>query len=598
MKLMITIFLLVLSVVCIASIAADKQLIRGVNIGGWLLAERFITPYLFALNSCQLQGDWCFYPNQLSAPPTGSRKHKYCDLYSCKPHLIETPMEDITKDYPTDEKTLLSSFPTKATAKEYMMFHWDNFVTKDDIIFLSEVAKVEYVRVPLPHYVMNDILDDEPWVDGQWLYFVRFVGWCRQYNINVWIDMHTTFGSQDGFEVTGESLPEAPECQHWITSPENVKRSLDAIKDISQAIMDDNLRDVVTGFGILNSPFANCPQAQIEKYSNDAFKIVRDIMGDNTAVYMTDSFNAANWNNGWWDDSNLHNNTYIDSHYYHVFNQNERALSPKQHIAYTCAKLAKETSSCCYEDHPTNTKASNGVSRIVGEWSAAYDILPKEMVKEIMKEIQDPKMQKAPSMMDRTLSEERKEFLEHHVQAQMVSYESVDTGVSSGWFFYTLKMEGGAFAEWDFSRGIKEGWIPKIPDKNTNSASLFGSCQSIAAKTNDNMNIVKQFPDPTKVKTRLGPTIDDDYVVSHAGGGNTGGSSTTTTNTHNTQKSEPLEIPTTNNTLKKEKSRSFHWFRFFALVFFGYGIWHVFLKDQYGFGRQRGEYNALRQLNF
>ena len=84
-------------------------------------------------------------------------------------------MEDITKDYPTDEKTLLSSFPTKATAKEYMMFHWDNFVTKDDIFFLSEVAKVEYVRVPLPHYVMNDILDDEPWVDGQWLYFVRFV---------------------------------------------------------------------------------------------------------------------------------------------------------------------------------------------------------------------------------------------------------------------------------------------------------------------------------------------------------------------------------------------------------------------------------------
>ena len=595
---LITIFLLVISVACTASVVAEKQFIRGVNIGGWLLAERFITPYLFALNSCQLQGDWCFYPNQISAPPASSRKHKYCDLYSCKPHLIETLTEDITKDYPADEKTLLSSFPNKALAKEYMSFHWDNFVTKDDVKFLSEVANVEYVRVPLPHYVMNDILDDEPWIDGQWLYFVRFVGWCRQYNINVWIDMHTTFGSQDGFEVTGESLPEASECQHWITSPENVKRSLDAIKDISQAIMDDNLRDVVTGFGILNSPFVNCPQTQIEKYSNDAFKIVRDIMGDNTAVYMTDSFNAANWNNGWWDDSNLHNNTYIDSHYYHVFNQNERALSPKQHIAYTCAKLAKETSSCCYEDHPKNTKPSNGVSRIVGEWSAAYDILPKEMVKEIMKEIQDPKyqMDQKAAMMDRTLSDERKDFLEHHVQAQMVSYESVDTGASSGWFFYTLKMEGGAFAEWDFSRGVKEGWIPEIPDKYTTSASLFGSCQEIAAKTIDNMNIVKQFPDPQKVKTRLGPAIDDDYVVSHAGGGNTGGSSRSTNNP-NKDKSEPLEIPTSNNTLKKEKSRSFHWFRFFALVFFGYGIWHVFLKDQYGFGRQRGEYNTLRQMN-
>jgi len=583
--------------------------IRGVNIGGWLLAERIVTPYLFALNSCQLQGDWCFYPNQISAPPTTSRQHKYCDLKSCKPHLIDAPMEDITKDYPTDEKTLLHSFSNKALAKQYMTFHWDNFVKKDDVKFLSEKAGVDYVRVPLPHYVMGDIKDDESWVDGQWMYFVRFVGWCREYNIKVWIDLHTTFGSKDGFEVTGESLPESTKCQPWITSPDNIERSLNAVKDISQGVIDDNLHDVVTGFGILNSPFSNCSAAKIKKYSNDAFKTIRDIMGDDTAVYMTDSFNAANWNNGWWDDPALHSNTYIDSHYYHVFYQRERALSPKQHIAYTCAKLAKETASCCYDDHPKNTKVSSGVSRIVGEWSAAYDILPREMVKEIMQEIQDPKTQKV-ARMDRTLSEERKKFLEHHVQAQMVSYENVDTGVSSGWFFYTLKMEGGAFAEWDFSRGVKEGWIPKIPDNQTNSASLFGSCHEIAAKTDDNESIVKQFPDPkSKIKTRIGPAIDDDYVVSHAEAANTGGGTinvpdtNTNTNTNtNTQiqtqapTSKPVYTPTT-NTSKKEKSKSSRWFRFFALVFFGCGIWHVFLKDR--FGHRSAEYNALnRQFNF
>jgi len=200
------------------------------------------------------------------------------------------------------------------------------------------------------------------------------------------------------------------------------------------------------------------------------------------------------------------------------------------------------------------------------------------------------------------LSDERKKFLEHHVQAQMVSYENVDTGVSSGWFFYTLKMEGGAFAEWDFSRGVKEGWIPKIPDNQTNSASLFGSCHEIAAKTDDNESIVEQFPGPkSKIKTRIGPAIDDDYVVSHAEGANTGGGTinvpdTNTQTQTQTPTSKPLQIPIT-NTFKKEKSRNFRWFRFFALIFFGCGIWHVFLKDR--FGHRGAEYNALnRQFNF
>jgi len=560
--------------------------IRGVNIAGWLLAERMVTPYLFALNSCQLQGDWCFYPDQLGAPPTNSRHHKYCDLYSCQPHLIDVPMEtDEVLDYPTDEKSLLGSFSNKAIAKEYMAFHWENFVTKDDVRFLAEVAGVEYVKVPIPHYAMNGILDEEPWVDGQWMYFVRFVGWARQHGIQVWIDMHTAFGTQNGFENSGESLPESPSCQHWINSPVNVERSIKAIKDMAHAVMDDNLRDVVTGFGILNEPFSNCPAAQIKKYSNDALKAVREIMGYDTAVYMSDSSNAATWNDGWWTDPSVHDHTYIDSHYYHVFSQRERALSPKQHIAYTCAKLAREIDSCCYEDHPKNTEVSSGVSRIVGEWSAGYDILPSEMTNKIMHAIHDPLLHKA-LLMDRKLSVERQEFLKNHVKAQMVSYESADTGASSGWFFWNLKMEGGAFAEWDFIRGIREGWIPKIPRKQTDSVSIFGSCDTIVAKTSDSMSIIHQFPDPKQIETSLGSAIDDDFVVSH---GKTQRKSAINTRVERSSNNAQNDI------LENGKSKKSHWFHFFAFCFFGYGIWTVFLKNKFGFGHRRIEYNALHQ---
>jgi hypothetical protein len=46
-----------------------KEWIRGVNIGGWLMAERFITPYLFAINTCHLNGSLCWYPGQIGSPP-------------------------------------------------------------------------------------------------------------------------------------------------------------------------------------------------------------------------------------------------------------------------------------------------------------------------------------------------------------------------------------------------------------------------------------------------------------------------------------------------------------------------------------------------
>lgn len=553
--------------------------IRGVNIAGWLLAERMITPYLFALNSCQIEGEFCYYPDQLSAPPPRSEQHKYCDLFFCKPHLIDVPTESgSVSDYPTDEESLLGSFANKAIAKEYMTHHWENFITKKDVEFLAD-AGVEYVKVPIPFYAMNDILSTEPWVDGQWMYFIRFVGWARQYGIKVWIDMHSTLGIQDEFEMFEDELSGSSACKHWINEPERVKRSIKAIKDMAQAVMDDNLRDVVTGFGILSEPFSNCPVEQVKKYSNEALTTVREIMGYDTAVYMSDVPDPASWNNGWWTDSGAHENTYIDSHYFHVFSQEERALSPKQHVAYTCAKLARETASCCYEDYPKNTKLSGGVSRIVGEWSGGYDILPTEMTNKIMESIRDPKMEKA-LLMGRMLSRERQQFLENHVKAQMVAYESANTGVSSGWFFWTLKTEGGAFAEWDYMRGVEEGWIPKMPSNDTDSESLFGSCDSIVTNTRDSMSIVKPFPDTLETKSSLGTTVDDDYVVSR--GKN---QLKSTTSTRGKMSSGDVK--------EERKSGKSHWFRFFAFCFFSYGIWTVFLKNGYNLGGRRTQYSQM-----
>jgi glucan 1,3-beta-glucosidase len=210
-----------------------------------------------------------------------------------------------------------------------------------------------------------------------------------------------------------------------------------------------------------------------------------------------------------------------------VFAENTRAISPRQHIAMTCqneyhrhSKVVKEIeggiASCCWRDPYTRTKPSPTVSRMVGEWSAAVDVLPVDRLYQVMQGIAATGT--AP-LLNRQMTAERKDFLRNFVMAQMVTYEAADKGIASAWFYWTVKMEGGAFAEWDFMRGLQEGWIPSpLPGPDTASVDVYGTCYDIIFRTNDSMSIIEEFPDPADIDDAnnwQGLALDDDVVLSH-----------------------------------------------------------------------------------
>lgn len=546
-----------------------KEWIRGVNLGGWLVLERFITPYFFALTTCHINGDFRFYPHQIDAPPTTSPLYKSMpmpinlnpdldpDLLSNNSNVTTTTTTTSSSSssvacqpilpYPVDEWTLTSSFPDPNIAKQYLQIHYENFVKREDITKLRQNG-VTHVRVPLGHWILehdDDTLTDphpnpnspnvvgpkkEPYVSGGWPYFLRLVQWCREEGIQVWPDIHTAPGSQNGFDNSGHTLP-IPTCHGWDMDnstattfnsssnnfinglSSNAWKSLQAITNVTKAISKYNLTDVVTGFGILNEPFVNCDMTEMRKFDNLAYDIVRKNMGEQTSIYIGDMFNSSLWNDGWWTDDK-YKGTYLDSHYYHVFDERPRGMSPRQHIALVCQKNHRETIGCCYDDEEKMTIPSSGISRIVGEWSASFDTLVFVKLDDVMDAIHKTGV---ALEFDRQISPERQDFLRHFVEAQMVAYEAQPTGVSEGWFYWTFKMEGGAFAEWDFLRGIEEGWMPPIPPPNVNSMDLYGTCEDIIFKTKDDMSIVHEFPDKSSLDLSnwQGFPIDDDVVVSH-----------------------------------------------------------------------------------
>lgn len=497
--------------------------IRGVNLGGWLVLERYITPYQFAITDCHVRGDFCWYSGALSAPSPNDPTYKECNINNCQ--IVTIPNAYNKSDYPIDEVTLAQAFRgnngtmsstkfQKNIAEQWFDYHFMNFIKMEDLVQIQQ-AGVTHMRVPVPHWIMGDVLPHEPWIVGKrWEAFVQVCKWARELGLQVWPDIHTAPKSQNGFDNSGQALPYTT-CQVWLNDPINVKLSLSVIRKISQGVLDAEIQDVVTGIGLLNEPYADCDIDKYKSFIEAGLDLVRHILGADTVIYVSDMFQANKFNNGtWWLDPSRYNNTYLDSHYYQVFDQSTRTLSPRQHIAFTCENHHRHTTECCYIDGPTNnTKPSLGVAHMVGEWSASFDILPDYRVSEIMKGIAETGV--AP-YFDRTLSLERQAFLRNYVEAQMVTWEdtSVNT-LSKAWFYWTFKTEGGAFAEWSFLRGIKEGWFPTLAPPHIPSESLYGTCNDIIFRTNDSMNIVTEIPDPTKVWTQSSVVVDDDVVLSH-----------------------------------------------------------------------------------
>ena len=488
--------------------------IRGVNLGGWLVMERYITPYMFAVTDCHVSGALCWYPGQASAPPNApicelaERSAGDASKQKCTPVRFPNVFGQI--DYPLDEYHLGIAFQDNLTAYEsWLDAHFDNFIRYSDLQLVKR-AGLTHLRVPLPHFLLQD---DLPYLSGnRWKYFIRLCHWARRLDLQVWPDLHTAPGAQNGFDNCGRQLDPVT-CKGWSKNPQHVAQTLDVLHHITLSISQEGLQDVVTGFGLLNEPFLDCDVGVYRRFLEDGLRIVRNNLGSKLHVYVSDMFTPESFNDGtWWLDPDMYANTYLDTHYYQLFAEQYRELSPRQHIALACAPLTKGKglNDCCYQDAPYNKRPSRAVQRISSEWSVAYDTLPVDMLKKVMDGIAENGV--AP-LMDRKISPARQDFLRNYAQAQMVAYEAATSGMTHGWFYWTIRMEGGAFAEWDMLRGIREGWIPPIANVYTASEEVYGTCYDILFRTNDTMDVVNEFP-PSDGAPRFW-SIDDDVVVSH-----------------------------------------------------------------------------------
>ncbi|KAH7103865.1 glycoside hydrolase [Auriculariales sp. MPI-PUGE-AT-0066] len=209
------------------------DIIRGVNIGGWLVLEPFITP--------------AYYQKYSSFPGFDSAEWT----------LSEAMRAD-----------------TAGGGIQQIEKHYAEFITEQDFAEIAG-AGLNWVRLPLPYWAI-EVRDGEPFVPKtSWTYALKAFEWARKYGLRVNLDLHTIPGSQNGWNHSGKEGTIG-----WMAGTmgyANAQRSIDYMRIIVEFISQPQYKNVVPLFGLINEPFVELEYLQ--QFYLQAYTVLRGVTG-------------------------------------------------------------------------------------------------------------------------------------------------------------------------------------------------------------------------------------------------------------------------------------------------------------------------------
>lgn len=396
----------------------NSEPVRGVNIGGWLLLEPFITPSLFE--------SFRTNPNNDDGIPV--------DEY----HFTQTLGQEV--------------------ASSRLEAHWSSFYTEQDFQDIAELG-FNLVRIPIGYWAFQT-LDNDPYVRGnQEQYLDKAIEWSAKYGLKVWVDLHGAAGSQNGFDNSG--LRDA----WYFLEDSNLKVTYSVLQYMLEKYSRDEYLDTVTGIELINEPLG--PVLDMDKLKNDfllpAYNYLRNTLQRNQIVILHDAFQQGHY----WDDFLTSTDNFwgvlLDHHHYRIFENGELQSSIDQHVQAACNwgfdTITEAHWTVCGEFSAALTDCAkwlNGVG-----YGARYDGT-------FFKEQETSSFIGSCQSIDdiNSWSDEKKENTRKFVEAQLDAFE-----MRNGWIIWTYKTESSI--EWDVQRLVYNGLFPQpITDRK-----YPGQCQ-------------------------------------------------------------------------------------------------------------------------
>lgn len=167
--------------------------IYGVNLGNWLVLEKWMDKGLFKGTAAEDETDLCI---QL-------KDEKYARLKK----------------------------------------HRDSYITESDFRYIKEHG-LNTIRLPVPHFIFDDC---PPYV-GCIEYLDMAMEWAEKHDLRILIDLHTAPDSQNGFDNGGI----CGVCK-WHTDPANIRRTLDILGRLAARY---SRHPALYGIEMLNEPIS------------------------------------------------------------------------------------------------------------------------------------------------------------------------------------------------------------------------------------------------------------------------------------------------------------------------------------------------------
>ncbi len=305
--------------------------IRGVNLGNWLVLEKWMHRKLFEGIDAQDETDFC------------------------------------------------SGLP-EAEKLARLKVHRDTFITYEDIRSIKAYG-MNLVRVPVPHFIFGD---DPGWCEpyvGCIEYLDQLFEWCEELKIRILIDLHTVPGSQNGFDNGGL----CGICE-WHTKPENVERALTVLEMLAKRYQT---HPALYGIQLLNEPVEESmlastlkkypardperakhseavPTDLLRRFYTDGYFRLRRYLDEDRAIVFHDGFRLKEW--AGFMQGPEYKNIILDTHIYDSMNGPAKR-EPMPYSYYT--RLLEE-----HSKELTDMRRFFPV--IVGEWSLMHFVPDKE----------------------------------------------------------------------------------------------------------------------------------------------------------------------------------------------------------------------------
>ncbi|KAG9294366.1 hypothetical protein G9A89_001871 [Geosiphon pyriformis] len=189
--------------------------IRGVNLGGWLVLEPFITPSFF------------------------NEKMK-------------------------NEKDLVKLMQP-GEAKERLIKHYNEFINETDFEQMRNFG-LNHVRIPIGFWAIETLKKlDEPYVPlVSWQFLLRGINWARKYGLRVYIDLHVVPGGDEKGQLI------------HLESNNSTLRTLNMMRALANFFKDESYSHVTPLFSPADNPDARSIVGNLTEFYRQVYDVMQD----------------------------------------------------------------------------------------------------------------------------------------------------------------------------------------------------------------------------------------------------------------------------------------------------------------------------------